>query len=64
MDYIQVKNINEGSSSCRSIVIDNPKQFLHHLNLVDCKVYKEEALDFSKLKSNYSVKNEYDSDSD
>ena len=68
MDYIQVKNVNEGSSSCRSIVIDNPKLFLSHLKLVDCKIYKEEALDFSKLNNSYNVKNSYndywDSDDD
>ena len=55
MDYIQIKNINEGVSSCRHYVIDNPKLFLNHLKLVDCKIYKEDALDFCKLNSEYFV---------
>tara|TARA_R100001163_G_scaffold11166_1_gene10199 strand:- start:2 stop:2209 length:2208 start_codon:yes stop_codon:yes gene_type:complete len=59
MDYIQIKNKNEGHSSCRHYVIDNPKLFLNHLKLVDCKIYKEEALDFCKLNSEYFVNNEW-----
>lgn len=54
-DYIQIKNKNEGVSSCRHYVIDNPKLFLNHLKLVDCKIYKEEALDFCKLNNEYFV---------
>ncbi len=65
MDYIKIKNVNEGTNSCRHYIIDNPKAFLNHLKLVDCKIYKEEALDFSKLNENYQPTNGgYDFDSD
>ena len=62
MDYISIKNTNEGVSSCRHYVIENPEAFLKHLKLVDCKIYKEDALDFSKLNSDYSTAYELDED--
>ena len=64
MDYIQIKNVNEttNKSSCRHYYIENPDAFLKHLKLVDCKIYKDNALDFSKLDNDYLPTYEFDTD--
>lgn len=57
--YVEIKNVNEeNGSNCRHYVVNNPAVFLNHLRLIDCKIYKEDALDFSKLDDEYLVSGE------